>query len=210
VKKLTKGKLERLSLLFGLPVALVSIASVVVPPAWSWLKGDYSKLDITLAYSDFDRMEVLVTNVGNRAAILTGLVLETAADKSPDMSLFNIPNGQRLIKASEQVLVNATNGLLIPASVAELSEVTDLPQKKCTVVVKYRQYNSKDETSKYAFDCYKVDRHAAGRIANLQRAGVDIPWPNYVIRVDGGIHIPNLELMEWAKRQPLTEAEASH
>ncbi|WP_429480101.1 hypothetical protein [Pseudomonas sp. 18175] len=209
MKRLTKRYLERLTLLLGLPVAFLSIVSVVVPPAWTWLKGDYSKLDITLAYSDFDRMEVLVTNVGNRAAIVTALMLETGTHKDPGTSLFQVPKKQKLIKAGEQVLVNASNGLLIPANVAELGDATDLPQKTCSVVVKYRQYNSKEESSKYTFDCYAVDDHAAMRIANLERAGVSIPWQHFVIGVDGGKHIPTVELFEWAKRQPLTKVEAS-
>lgn len=205
---LTKGTLERWSLLLGLPVALLSITSVVVPPAWDWLKGDYSKLEITLVYSDFERMDLLITNVGNRAAIITGMNLDASQKKYTDIILFPVKEEQKLVKAGEQVLLKAFNRGLIHAAVESFKDSTDLPQKTCSAVVKYRQYNSKEETAKYRFDCFIVDHDADIRIANLAMAGVDIPWPTFQVRVDGQSKIPNTALFEWAKNQPLTAREA--
>lgn len=206
----TKGRLEKWSLILGLPVALVSIASVVIPPAWSWVKGDYSELDITLAYSDFEKMELLVTNVGNRAAILTRVELDASTKGDADKSFFRISEKHKVIKAGGQFLFNASNGTMIHASTEQLDGVTDLPKKVCSVVVKYRQYNSKEESTRYKFDCYAIDHSAVMRIANLSKAGVNIPWPTFIIRPDGAIKIPNSELFKWANSQPLTREEASH
>jgi len=203
----TREKLERWSLLLSLPVAVLSIASVVIPPAWNWLKGDYSKLDITLAYTDFERMELLVTNVGNRAAVLTGIQLAVSAKSGTDRRLFSIPKKQKVIKAGEQFLLGASDGMLIPASVAQFSGSTDLPKKTCSAVVKYRQYNSKVESSRFTFSCYAVDHHAAMRIANLSKAGVSIPWSTRTITPEGTINVPDAALFKWASDQPLTASE---
>ncbi|MCQ9426895.1 hypothetical protein NRB16_25620 [Pseudomonas sp. LJDD11] len=203
----TKANLEWLSLVFGLPVAFVSVFSVVVPPAWDWVKGDYSKLDVTLVYSDFEEMEVLLTNVGNRAAVIDYVELDASSEEYTDKIFFRLSEKQKLLKASDQLVFKASNNTFIHARVEQLEGMTDLPKKTCTVLVRYRQYDSKRESSEYKFECYVFDREAASRIESLSKAGVDIPWPHMLVGPGGSAKVPNVELLEWAKKQPLTPEE---
>lgn len=196
-----EGKLQRASLIISLPLALLSIASIVVPPAVTFLRGDYARLEVTLVNSDFNSLLLLVTNTGNKAAVITGVELDASDSSYTDVSLFPVPESNRVVEAGRQVLLSNSNGSLISASVQEFAGATDLPQKKCKAVVEYSQFDSKKERTEHEFRCFAVDHEAATKIANLDKSGVTIPW-KVRITANGAFVVPDRAVFEWAHAQP--------
>ncbi len=198
----SKEKLERVSYLVSLPLALISIASIVVPPAWEFLRGDFAKLEVTLVTARFWAMEIMVTNVGNKAAVITGVELDASMGEYTNIHFFQVPAGKRIVDPGEQFVLKNSNGQLIHGSAREFREDTDLPERTCEARVRCRQFDSTTTSSAHRYRCMYVEPRAAGKLEDVVRAGVEIPWNKIRVDADGPVTIPDKKLLEWARSQP--------
>ncbi len=190
-----KKKIEEWSLILSLPLALASILSIVLPPAISAFKGDYSELKVTLAKSNFQQMELLITNTGNQPAVIKRVLIDASEGNYTDLTLFKVIDQHRVVKPKEHLFFAAKNGGLIHTSVELFPGQTDLPVKICRAVVEYQQFDSKPEKAEYEFHCYHVDVDASATYSNLILGKMDVPAHRMSITESGAEIVVDSEMV---------------
>ena len=195
-------------------LALISILALLVPPAITALKGDYSDVSATIVDADFGNYEVLLTNIGNRPSVLISAGIEVK--KEDDfIAFFSIDlgeNNRKVIPENGSTYIYYSSDFFLPALADSLKDKTDLDEldeSDCFLQIRFSQFNNEPEKKIIEYDCLFVSIDDQEIILEATKNGNPVPGLSTVkILGKKKFFLPTKESLSWARNQRKSELNA--